>query len=144
CQTKSTSIAFASSCAWARKLPSGLASKRNNTAAAFTLVRLPDAVSTCKEVPLSASTVPTLKSPCSSNRTFMQAAGVGNSGQATRTRGEARFYQSLPCAQACTPAAAPDAAGAGSFPSEVDHGVEVAAEIGEAVIAAGMDDLART
>ncbi len=45
-----------------------------STAAAFTLVRLPCKVSTCSEVLLSASTVPTLKPPSSSKKTFMCCA----------------------------------------------------------------------
>jgi hypothetical protein len=46
-------------------------SKRNSTVAALILLRLPEGISTCKELSLSAMTVPALKPPSSSNNTFI-------------------------------------------------------------------------
>ena len=75
--------------------PGAGAAKRSSTLAAFTLTRLPLPVSTWSEVVLSASTVPALKAPSSSNRTFIGDCGKQGGMERNYTRRATAIRTSL-------------------------------------------------
>src|SRR6185295_14510505 len=78
------SMSSASACASASKAPGAGSANRSSTLAALIFIRLPDAVSTCSDVSLSARTVPALNAPSSSKKTCM-GSGVAAGGGANYT-----------------------------------------------------------